>query len=53
MGVDIIEDYKTRQKLLSKDKSMTTSFVFKQNVVTPGDKKFINKEKLKNERNRT
>lgn len=53
MGVDIIEDYKTRQKLLSKDKSLTTSFVFKQNVVTPGDRKFINKENLKNERNRT
>ena len=49
LGVDIIKDYKDRQKRFSSDKELMTNFSIRYKVITDDDRRFLEKEKYKNE----
>lgn len=49
IGVDIIKDYKDRQKRFINDKELMTDFGVRYKVITNDDRRFLEKEKYKNE----
>lgn len=49
IGVDIIKDYKDRQKRFIDDKQLMTNFGIRYKVITNDDRRFLEKEKYKNE----
>ena len=49
IGVDIIKDYKDRQKRFIDDKQLMTNFGVRYKVITNDDRRFLEKEKYKNE----
>lgn len=54
LGVDIMEEYKKRCKRLPKNKDLSTDFFVHFRAVSKDDRRFLEKEKKKNERfNRT
>lgn len=50
MGVDIMKEYKKRCKRLPKDKDLSTEFFVHFKAVTKDDRRFLEKERNKNER---
>lgn len=50
LGVDIMEEYKHRCKRLPKNKDLSTDFFVHFKAISKDDRKFLEKEKIKNER---
>lgn len=53
LGVDIMKEYKKRCKRLPKDKELSTEFTVRFKAISKDDRRFLEKEKSKNERRRT
>ena len=51
LGVDIIDDYKKRQKRLPKDKDLMTEFMVKFKVIQQDDLKYLKKNKKEHSKN--
>lgn len=48
LGVDIISEHKKRIKRIPKNKDLTSEFNIRFKVLTPSDRRFLEKEKMKN-----
>lgn len=53
IGVDIIQEHKSRLKRLPKNNELLSEFTIRYKAITEDDNQFLQKEKVKNERNRT
>lgn len=53
IGVDIMLEHKSRLKRLPKNNELLSEFTIRYKAITEDDNQFLQKEKVKNERNRT